>query len=117
VSPEYTEVNVAAAEADPDSVLAYYRDLRALRAAHDVLVYGEYELCCPDHDRVWAYRRDLAGADPATAFVTLNFSDEPATVELADAEGATRLLGNYPDEGETPPRLTLAPWEARVYGR
>jgi oligo-1,6-glucosidase/alpha-glucosidase len=112
VNPNYEEINAAAAERDPDSVLHYYRDLVELRDRHEELVYGAYELLLPDHESVWAYRMEL----DEDALVVLNFADSETTVALDDAaRAADRLLSNY---GETPvaeKELTLRPYEARVY--
>jgi oligo-1,6-glucosidase/alpha-glucosidase len=63
VNPNYTEVNAASQTGDDDSVFAYYQRLRELRADHDVLVYGEYDLLLPDHESIWAYRRTLDVTD------------------------------------------------------
>ena len=113
VNPDYEDVNVAAAEADSDSILHYYRELVDLREAHDVLVYGEYELLLPDHESVWAYRMEL---DDEAVLVALNFDDTETTVTLPDAGQASNLLiGNYDNAEPTGETLTLRPYEARVY--
>ena len=113
VNPNYEDINVAAAEADPDSILHYYRELVDLRDAHPVFVYGEYELLVPDHESVWAYRMEL---DDEAVLVALNFDDSETTVTLDDAERATDLLLSNDDEAEpTDDELTLRPYEARVY--
>lgn len=44
VNPNYTEVNAAAAMADPDSTFYYFQKLIRLRKAHPVIVHGRYEL-------------------------------------------------------------------------
>jgi oligo-1,6-glucosidase/alpha-glucosidase len=113
VNPDYEEINVAAAEADDDSVLNYYRELVALREDHDALVYGDYELLLPDHESVWAYRM---GLDDEAVLVALNFDETPTTVTLpAAGETGELLLANYDDAGPTDETLTLRPYEARVY--
>jgi glycosidase len=113
VNPNYEAINVAAAEADPDSILHYYRELVDLRANHDVLVYGEYELLLPDHESVWAYRMEL---DDEAALVVLNFDDTETTVTLPAAQAMTELLvANYDDAAVSDAELTLRPYEARVY--
>ena len=109
VNPDYAEVN-AAADADSDSVLNYYRRLIALRHDHDVLVYGDYELLTPDHERLWAYERTLGDE---RALVALNFGDEPAAFVSPGADGE-RLIANY-DDPPDPAGGTLRPWEAVVY--
>jgi len=116
VNPDYPEVNVAAARADPDSVWHHHRELIDLRGEHDVLVYGDYEPVLPGHESVWAYERTLG---EARAFVALNWSAEPTTVQLprrVRSDDATLAVSNYPDATEgVPERLELAPYEARVY--
>ncbi|ELZ22672.1 alpha amylase [Halosimplex carlsbadense 2-9-1] len=131
-NPNYTEVNVERARADPDSVLQYYRDLAALRD-RDLLVYGDFELLVPDHPNLFAYTRTLARerddesgtAANATdaparerALVVLNFDDEPTSFEVPPdmtVDGLELALAN----GEVPAvpgrTLDLGPWEARVY--
>jgi oligo-1,6-glucosidase len=125
VNPNRDEVNVAAARADPDSILHYYRRLIALRGTHDVVVYGDYTPLTPDHDRLWVYTRALetdAGVD--RLLVALNLAGEATDYEVpaaVAAPDARLLLGNYGDDGD-PERvgapsgdLRLRPWEARVY--
>jgi len=116
VNPNYPEVNVEAARADPDSVWHHYRTLIDLRHEHDVLVYGDYTPVLPDHESVWAYERTLGDE---RAFVALNWSPEPTTVELPGrvcSDGATSVATNYPDRTDgVPDRLDLDPYEARVW--
>jgi glycosidase len=116
VNPDYPEVNVAAARADPDSVWHHHRELIDLRGDHDVLVYGDYEPVLPEHESVWAYERTLGGD---RAFVALNWSAESTRVRLPErvrSDDATLAVSNYPDATDgIPERLELAPYEARVY--
>jgi len=118
VNPDHTEVNVAAAEADDGSILQYYRRLRSLRADHDALVYGDYDLLCPDHESVWAYRRTLQGADGREELlVVLNVDDTATSVAVpVHAASPAALVCNRDDPSESPPEMELAPYEARVYG-
>jgi oligo-1,6-glucosidase len=122
VNPNHTEINVEAARADEDSVWQYYRRLIELREQHDVMVYGEYDLLLPDHERLWVYTRTL---DDTRWLVVLNVADERTAVPLgeswfdpADAE-AELLLGNYADREAGADAdlasLTMRPWEARVF--
>lgn len=114
-NPNFDRINVAAQDADPNSVLNYYRRLIALRKAHPTLIYGHYELLMEEDRQVYAYRR----FDDAGRFAVItNPSREPATFEhkgiaLRD-EGL--LLANLAVERHDPTdRLTLQPFEARVY--
>ena len=112
VNPNYPEVNVEAARADPDSVWHHYRTLIDLRDEYDALVYGEYADLEVGHERVWAYERTLG---EERVVVVLAFAEEPVEVD-PDAVGlpreGERLLGNYPANGDPG---TLRPYEARVY--
>jgi oligo-1,6-glucosidase len=111
VNPSYTEINVAAAEADPDSVLHYYRRLVDLRHENDVLVYGDYDLRTPDHEQLWVYDRTFRSD---RVRVVLNFGGEPTPFELdSGVTDPEPLIGNYP---EPAPLVgdSLRPWEACV---
>jgi len=113
VNPNYEEINAAAAQTNPDSVLQYYRELVTLRETHEELVYGAYNQLRPDHTSVWAYRMEL-GED--AVLVALNFDDSETTVHLADADRTEDLLcSNYDAPSAAGPELTLRPYEARVY--
>jgi glucan 1,6-alpha-glucosidase len=110
VNPNYTEINVEAQEADPNSVLNYYRALIQLRKDEDVIRDGDYTEIMPDWDNIFAYSRD-DGHKKLT--VLANFSGE--TVEYpawtVDTAGEP-ILGNYdnwPAEG------VLRPYEAVMY--
>lgn len=109
----YSEVNVEADRADPDSVWHHYRELIGLRHDEPVLVYGEYDLLLPDHERIYAYTRTLGDE---TVLVVLNWSDDPS--EFAplgrEIDGAEVLYGNY-ENAPTRPEDDLRPFEAAVY--
>jgi oligo-1,6-glucosidase len=116
VNPNYPEINVAQAIADPNSIFHYYRKLIELRKANPVMVYGSYDLILPDHEQVYAFTRTLADQ---RLLVILNFSQEPALFNLPDGFAYSRasyLIGNYPvDPDEEMRSLNLQPYEARVY--
>ncbi|MGN1443707.1 MAG: alpha-glucosidase, partial [Acutalibacteraceae bacterium] len=44
INPNYTEINVEAAEKDENSILNYYRKLLQFRKEHDIVKYGDFEL-------------------------------------------------------------------------
>ncbi|MEL7341176.1 MAG: Beta-galactosidase C-terminal domain, partial [Bacteroidota bacterium] len=108
VNPNYQDINVAAAEADPNSVLHFYRQLIAYRKAHKTLVYGETEVLRDAADSpIYAYRRmDEQGE----YLVVLNFGNDPQLTDLALPKGPASIA-NYP----TQQGLQLSPWEVRVY--
>ena len=111
VNPNYKEINVARAVADPDSVFHYYQKLIALRKSHPVLTEGDFTLLEAEHPQLFVYRRQNADRE---LLVVCNFSDEPAAWTLPDGwDKAERLIGNYPADSTG----TLRPWEAMMLER
>jgi oligo-1,6-glucosidase len=93
VNPNYTEINVAAEEAKPESPLNYFRKLTALRKKELTLVYGKYALLDADNESVYAYTRELNGRK---LLILLNFKEKEATANTGlDLSKAKVLLGNY----------------------
>ena len=82
VNSDYREINVAAQENDPDSVLNYYRRLVALRksaAYKEVFTYGEFIPAYENLDGIMAfYRKD----DSARILVAANFGKKSVDIEL-----------------------------------
>jgi oligo-1,6-glucosidase len=116
VNPNYREINAQQALADPESIFYYYQELIRLRKAHPIIVHGKYDLLLAEHQQIYAYTRTL---DDDRLLVILNFSkdtsvfDLPANIDFAENE---LLIANYPVvPAEDIRRLTLRPFEARVY--
>lgn len=111
VNPNYTTVNVAAEEADPNSVLNYFKKVVQLRKSNSVLVYGKYTVIDHANPNVYAYTREMEGKK---MLVLLNFKAVPATVSLSglDLGKAKLLMGNYSETGKVG---ELKPYEAVVY--
>jgi oligo-1,6-glucosidase len=117
VNPDHLVVNVAAQRDDPDSVLAHYRRLIALRHTEPVVVHGDFTMLLPQDERVYAFTRSLEGT---TLLVLGNFSAEPVPAAVPDAEGWARaelLVGRQGALGTDVDPIVLAPWEGRVYRR
>ena len=113
VNPNYTAINAAAEEKDPDSVLNYYKQMITLRKSHLGLIYGSFQLLAEENPQVFAYRRTLAETGE-NYLIACNFSDKVAAFTIpADFAGARRLIGNYPDTAPTG-AVTLRPYEAFV---
>lgn len=111
VNPNYKDINVEQALADPDSIFYYYQKLIALRKKNPVMVYGEYRLLLPDHENIYAYTRTL---DQEKWLVLLNFTETPQSLDLPELNTTSEMIiGNYPDE--VPAQEPLRPYEARVY--
>ncbi|SMB99335.1 alpha-D-1,4-glucosidase [Hymenobacter roseosalivarius DSM 11622] len=82
INPNYQQVNAAAQEKDPNSVLNYFRRATAVRRQHKALIYGQYELLDEANPHIYAYtapwirkkcwwcltspRRSAAGRFPTT---------------------------------------------------
>jgi alpha-glucosidase len=78
LNPDWATRNVAAQEADPASMLTFYRTLLALRRATTALVRGDYEAVEADRD-VLAYLRTH---DRDRLLIALNMSGEPRRLPL-----------------------------------
>ena len=108
VNPNYTEINAAAALADPDSVFYTYQKLIALRKAHRVFVEGDFTLLYPEDEQVFAYLRRGAGQE---MLVAVNLSGRSAPFALPEAfEGRAPLLATQ----GAPLAGALRPWEALI---
>jgi glycosidase len=115
VNPNYPDINVEAARADPDSIWHHYRTLIDIRAEYPVFVHGDFDLLLPDHRQLFTYRRTT---DEATAHTVLNVSDEPAWLEssvASELDAAELLLGTHATPDGPSVRRELEPYEARVY--
>lgn len=117
VNDDYREINAAAQQRDPGSVLHYYRRLIALRRQQPALVYGDFVPLSPQPGP-YVYSRRLEGQQ---LLIALNPAREPATLPVRGwfEPSATRLLlSNLPApgfDGGDEPTLRLAAWQACVY--
>lgn len=113
VNPNYVTVNQAAEEKDSTSVLHHFRRAVAVRKAHKVLTYGQYQLLDAANPNIYAYTRTLDGE---RVLVVLNFSSAPRSwvVPAGLQPSGQPWLNNYPTApaGAT---LALQPWQAVVY--
>jgi oligo-1,6-glucosidase len=113
VGGDHREINVENAVADEASIWHHYRRLIDLRNDEDSLVYGDYDLLCPDDEQIYAYTRTL---ESERVLVVLNWSSETAQfdddVETTDA---AVLCSNYDGSPVDPAEAGLRPYEAVVY--
>lgn len=113
VNENYREINVAAQDKDPNSVLNHFRKMTRLRKEEPVLVYGKYELLQKEHPKIYAYARKL-GADKM--LVLLNFSKEKSTIKLPEAgliqETMINNYDSYDIQGEV---VNLLPYQAVIF--
>ncbi len=109
VHDDYKQVNVAVEEADPDSVLNWYRRLAELRASREELLAGDYEELMAASEQVYAYKR---ASEKSAAVMMANLSAEVAAYDAALVEGLELLAGTH---GKTD-LGTLRPFEAVIFG-
>ncbi|MBR4691520.1 MAG: alpha-glucosidase [Oscillospiraceae bacterium] len=111
VNENYREINAEAEEADPDSVLNFYRRALALRKGNEALLRGEYREYEPQSRTLYMYERR---GETQRILVVCSFSDRAQTYSLPPdypAEAGELLLGNCPAGGRAG---SLLPWEAQV---
>ncbi|MBN1920976.1 MAG: alpha-glucosidase [Anaerolineae bacterium] len=93
VNPNFaTGINVAAQEVAPDSMLAFYRRMIALRQNTPALVAGDYAPLLETDEGVLAFLRDVEGQ---TCLVVLNYSGIEQTRAL-DLAATGKVLFVYP---------------------
>ncbi|MBQ8617720.1 MAG: alpha-glucosidase [Clostridia bacterium] len=110
VNENYPRINVAQQEADPDSILHFYRRAIALRKALPVVRYGLYKEHFSASRRRYVYSREMEGE---RILVVCSFSVESIKLRIPDRfdlKTAELMLCNYEGESDM-----LRPYEARVY--
>jgi alpha-glucosidase len=88
VPPNYTTLNVQAAEADPNSLLAWYKSLIRLKKTTPALAHGDNEMLDTANTKVLSWLRKAPG-EPAVV-VSVNFTAEPQTVSLTVSGSGSR---------------------------
>ncbi|MEZ8017437.1 glucohydrolase [Vibrio splendidus] len=112
LNPNYPEINVESALADPGSIFYHYKTLIELRKAHPAIVYGSFIPVFEEHDKVFAYVRELDGEQ---LFVVCNFSGDSLKLDVPEqyhTQTATCLINNYGEVSSLDAQLNLAPYEA-----
>ncbi|CAN7315700.1 glycoside hydrolase family 13 protein [Rossellomorea sp. LjRoot5] len=115
VNPNYKTINVEAQEKDEKSILNFYKKMIQLKKREDVFTYGIYDLLLEKDKQIYAYTR--TGENTSMVVIT-NLSTKNAVCDLGklNVSSENLLLNNYEVEnhGELS-KLTLKPYEARVY--
>lgn len=118
INPNFTDINVEAEMANPNSVFHYYRRLIALRKQHEVVIYGKYELLLAEHPEIYSFTRTLGSQQ---LLIILNFYGKTPVFQLPETLTGFHgelLISNYPVQAqEDLSNVTLRPYEARVYLR
>ena len=105
-APSYSpsEVNVAAQQEDPDSLLNWVRTMLAVRARVGVMGTGEFEVISAEHTAVFAFRRSLGDS---SILVVANMSGQPVVTNLELHGDFASVIGDATiDDG----RVELDPW-------
>lgn len=108
VNPNYREINVAAALADPNSIFYTYQQLIKLRKEHPLMIWGDFELLSTP-TTIFAYLRRYEGE---TWLVVGNFSDDTQELHLPQFSVLAPVIHNYPEKITSVDHRLLAPWEA-----
>ena len=111
VNPNYTEINVAAQENDPDSLLNFYRQAVALRKKLSCVRNGDYVEHFKSSKKLYCYSRRNSRQ---RILVVCSFSGKPMRFKAPKyfpVDTARLELCNYAD----PDPSVLKPYEARVY--
>ncbi|MGD8748558.1 MAG: alpha-glucosidase [Balneolaceae bacterium] len=113
VNPNFTRINVATEETDPNSCLNYFRKMIGLRKENPVLIYGDYQLLFPDNEQVYAYTRTLG---EQKMLVLLNFSEKDARVDLPSPLSLKKaIINNYETVDRNGSAVSLNPYQAVIY--
>ncbi|MDD6061092.1 MAG: alpha-glucosidase [Oscillospiraceae bacterium] len=114
VNPNYTEINVADQQKDPDSVLNFYKKLLKFRKENEIVIYGSYEEHCKDSSTLYVYSREYEGK---RMLVVCSFTEKPVRFTAPDGfdlSNAELVLQNYDVLYNSNSFLTK-PYEVRVY--
>ena len=111
VNPNYTKINAEEALKDQNSIFYYYKKLIRFRKEEPILIYGTFELLCPEDEHVFAYAREWKGKK---WLVAGNFYEKSVRF---DYHGKGRvILSNYEQESEIRlEQMKLRPYEAAIY--
>ncbi|MBR2766039.1 MAG: alpha-glucosidase [Blautia sp.] len=119
LNPNYTSINLADQQEDPDSVFNYYRALIALRKNPeycDTLVYGDFEPFLEDsHDLMAYYRSNRESGQ--RILVLGNFSTSSRSIPLSFTVQKillNNIPGNVPEIDEKTGTLRLEACQALV---
>ncbi len=115
VNPNYTEINVEAAEKDPDSILHFYRKLLKFRKENEIVIYGNYKEHMKSSKDLYVYERAYEGKK---MLVICSFTEKHIQFKAPEgfnlAEGQL-VLSNYKDPQLLDNTFTTKPYETRVY--
>ena len=95
-------------EANPDSVLNYFRRMISIRKESEVLKYGTLELVETGDSPLFIFHR-ISGDEKW--MIILNFSSQSVKLPLDGISNIELIISNY----EISAGVEVRPWEAAVY--
>ena len=114
VNPNYTEINVEAAEKDENSILNYYRKLLKFRKENEICIYGDFKLHYKRNKNLFVYERNYEGK---RMLVINSFTDKPVKFTAPagfDLSKGKLMLSNY-EVANALNGFETKPYETRVY--
>ncbi len=114
VNPNYTEINVEAAEKDENSILNYYRKLLKFRKENEICIYGDFKLHYKRSRNLFVYERNYEGK---RMLVINSFTDKPVNFTAPagfDLSKGKLMLSNY-EVSDALNSFETKPYETRVY--
>ncbi|MGN0171857.1 MAG: alpha-glucosidase [Acutalibacteraceae bacterium] len=114
VNPNYVEINAKAEQADPHSILAYYKKLVNVRKSSvvsDALSLGDFEPALLEDGDIIAYKRI---GEQSSALVINNYLNDTHSLTLPCAVKSV-VISNYDEVALDGDKLTLAPYQAVVF--
>lgn len=117
MNPNHTDVNAADNLTDENSVFHHYRKLIALRKEKEVIVYGDFEMLMPAHDKIFAFTRKDTNEE---LLVINNFSGDDVLLDQNfNYNNKELILTNYPEKSNRMTALeggyVLSPYESMVF--
>ncbi len=115
VNPNYTEINVEAAEKDENSLLNYYRKLLKFRKENEICIYGDFKLHYKNSRKLFVYERNYEGK---RMLVINSFCEEPVNFTAPqgfDLSKGELVLSNYEVSDNSLNNFVTRPYETRVY--
>ncbi len=115
----YPKINVERQQAEPDSVLNFWKSMIQFRKQHgDLLTHGSFHVYEPENEQTFVFAKKQGRK---TAVVALNFTSEDQVVNLPVQDLQLRV-GSYLDAAEAEAassvvaqKRVLRPWEGRLY--
>ena len=113
VNENYREINVAAQNRDPNSVLNHFRRMTKLRTNNPVLVYGKYEILKKEHPDIYAYTRS---SENNKMLILLNFSENNTSITIPEIKAIQdTLINNYNACKIEANTVELMPYQAVIF--